>query len=271
MYPIISELLTKNSSGTVFKCFGIFHWIYLMLMIGIAVFSILRLWNKSDEEKKRGTNIFINIVFALYIADFFIMPFVLGEIDVDKLPFHSCTSMCVMCFWSNHNRFLEKFRTHFAMLGMICNLMYMVYPSGVAAYEVHPFSYRAAQTLIFHSFMIIYGIHVILFDKRGLALRDCGKDAIILLCLTCWAFIGNSLYSGELGSYSHDFNWFFIKQDPFYLLPESIAPYLAPVLNFVAFFAIELIARFIYTRVDAAVIAKREGADIITTEASLQN
>ncbi len=264
MYSFLSDLLSGINDGVIFECYSIWHWLYLLLMIGLTVFSVFRLKDKTIEEKRKGTNLFINIVFILYIADFFLMPFILEEIDIDKLPFHSCTAMCVMCFWSNHNRFLEKFRVHFALLGMICNLMYMVYPSGVMSYEIHPFAYRAAQTLIFHSLMVVYGFLVIFFDEHGLQIKNCYKDAIILVCMTIWAFIGNTCYSAEVGDYSHNFNWFFIRQDPFYLLPENIAPYLSPILNFIAFFGIELLVYLIYYLIRKRIDANREQNKIPT-------
>lgn len=258
MYSFFSDLLSGKTDGVIFECFGIWHWLYLLFFISLAVFAVFWLKDKSSEEKRKGTNLFINIVFILYVADFFLMPFVIQEIDIDKLPFHSCTSMCVMCFWSNHNRFLGKLRVHFAMLGMISNMMYMVYPSGVMSYEVHPFSYRAMQTLLFHGLMVIYGLLVIIFDGRDLKIKNCYKDAVIILCLSLWATLGNTFYSADVEGYSRHFNWFFLRQDPFYALPEAIAPYLSPVLNFVAFFGIELLIYLAYYLVCKKLTSKKE-------------
>ena len=247
MYSFMNKLFSDKEDGVIFECFGIWHWIYLLFFTAITVFSVYYLKNKDSHTRKKFTNIFINVVFCLYVADFFLMPFALGEIDIDKLPFHSCTAMCVMCFMSNHNGFLSKYRTNFAMLGFLSNMMYIVYPSGVASYETHPFSYRAAQTLLFHGFMVVYGLLVIIFNEEGLNIRKCHRDLVILLSLTCWALIGNGLYSGELGGYSHSFNWFFIRQDPFDLFPSDIAPYITPIVNIIAFFSLEIIIYLCYS------------------------
>lgn len=74
---------------------------------------------------------FLHIAFGLYIADFFLMPFACGRIDIEKLPFHICTAMCVACFISRHNRHLRKYSLHFALLGFLSNLVYLIYPDGV--------------------------------------------------------------------------------------------------------------------------------------------
>jgi hypothetical protein len=134
--------------------------------------------------------------------------------------------------------------------------MYIAYPSGLMSYEIHPMSYRAVQTLLFHSAMVVYGLVTIVFDKEGLKIKKCYRDLAILGGMTVWALIGNTLYSGSAGDYDHDFNWFFIKQDPFYALPENIAPYVAPWLNLVAFFGVELIIYIVFIFIDRAVKKK---------------
>ena len=39
--------------------------------------------NKEQNVKEKAINITINLAFGLYIADFFIMPFAYGEIDLE--------------------------------------------------------------------------------------------------------------------------------------------------------------------------------------------
>ena len=43
------------------------------------------------------------------------------------------------------------------------------------------------------------------------------------------------------GDYSHFFNWFFVVRDPFYAIPEAIAPFIMPFLNIALFFAVEML------------------------------
>ena len=66
----------------------------------------------------------------------------------------------------------------------------------------------------------------------------------MLVCMTAWALLGNYTYNGESDGYSHFFNWFFVVRDPFYAIPETIAPFLMPILNIVLFFAVELLLHF---------------------------
>ena len=59
--------------------------------------------------------------------------------------------------------------------------------------------------------------------------------------MTLWAMIGNYVYNGEAEGYSHFFNWFFVVRDPFYIIPESIAPWIMPILNIGIFFGVEML------------------------------
>lgn len=241
MYAFLSRLLSDHKGGAVFSCFGIWHLCYLFLVVFVAVFAILYLKNKSEDVRQKALSLFVCCAFGLYIADFFLMPFAYGEIDVEKLPFHICTAMCVMCFCSRYNVCLERFKLQFALLGFISNLVYLIYPAGVMWYQVHPLSYRVVQTLLFHGCMAVYGLLVLLFDDVEFAWKRCYRDLITLIGMTLWAVLGNALYTGEAWGRSNNFNWFFVTQDPFYMIPERIAPYIMPFLNIVLFFAVDML------------------------------
>lgn len=246
MYSVLHSLLSDKKGDIVFSCFGVWHLIYILIVFVIAFLAIYFLRSKTQESKNRVTKIFINIAFAMYILDFFLMPFAYGEIDIEKLPFHICTAMCVMCFLSRHNHFLEKYSLHFALLGFISNLVYLLYPAGVMWYQVHPLSYRVIQTLAFHGCMVIYCLLALVFDEKRLEWKKCYRDLIVVSAMTLWAVIGNALYNGNGDGYSHNFNWFFVLQDPFYLLPKEIAPFIMPILNIVLFFTVDMLIYFIY-------------------------
>ena len=239
MYAFFSELLSDKKDGTIFSCFGLWHLIYLLIAITAIAIVIVCLKNKSKDVAQRTISTLINCAFGLYIADFFLMPFAYGEIDVEKLPFHVCTAMCVMCFWSRHNTFLGRYKQQFALLGFISNLVYLIYPAGLMWYQVHPFSYRVIQTLLFHGLMTAYGLLVLLFDAVIFDRKQCCKDLAVLASMTLWAILGNTLYTGEAWGHTNNFNWFFTTRDPFYILPENIAPYIMPFLNITIFFAVE--------------------------------
>ena len=241
MYEQLHQLLQDRTGGIIFSCFGIWHFLYMLLIFG-AIISVLCLARKMDQTgKHRVTEITISCAFVLYMLDFFLMPFAYGEIDVDKLPFHMCTSMCILSFWSRHNSFLGKFRTTFALLGLISNMIYVVYPAGVGWYEIHPLSYRVVQTLLFHGIMMAYGIFVLVLETKELPWKRCIRELTVTGLITVWAIFGNTLYSGTLGDYDHAFNWFFVRQDPFDMLPADIAVYVMPFVMIFVFFATALL------------------------------
>lgn len=246
MYSFLSDLLSDKKGGIVFSCFGASHFCYLLTAIAVAVLAVLYLKNKSSEIQQKTISRFIHLAFAVYIADFFLMPFAYGKIDVEKLPFHICTAMCVMCFWSRHNAFLGKFKSQFALLGFVSNLIYLFYPAGVMWYQVHPLSYRVVQTLLFHALMAIYGLLVLIFEDGPQSWKQCYKDFALIVFMTVWAILGNAFYSGTAWGITNNFNWFFVIRDPFYILPENIAPYVMPFLNIAAFFAVTMLVYALY-------------------------
>ncbi len=236
MYGFLSEILSDKKGETVFSCFGTWHLCYLLAVAVALTIVIVYAGKKGKEERQKLSTYFLNGAFGLYIADFFLMPFAYGEIDIEKLPFHACTAMCVMCFLSRHNDFLKKFKLQFTMLGFVSNLVYLIYPAGLMWYQVHPLSYRVIQTLLFHGAMTGYGLLVLLFEADK---REWKKDLIVLSAMTVWALLGNTLYNGQAWGKTQFFNWFFVVRDPFYILPESIAPIIMPFLNVALFMVVE--------------------------------
>ncbi len=241
LYPFLSGLLSDKKGGAVFTCFGIWHLIYLAVIFGGIALTLFLLNDKSKDVKRRAADIAIKFAFGLYIADFFLMPFAYGEIDLEKLPFHACTAMCIMCFLSRRNSFLGKYKAQFALLGLVSNLIYVIYPAGVGWYAVHPISYRVIQTLLFHGTMSAYGIFSLAFDGAEPKWENWYKELFTVSAMTLWAFIGNTLYNGTYGEEMRFFNWFFVVRDPFYLLSENIAPYVMPFVMTAVMFAAEMI------------------------------
>ena len=236
MFGILQKLLADRTDGVPFRCFDFSHICFIVFFVAAGVLLCLHLRNKSVRLRKKVTNTVISIAFGLYVAELFLMPFAYGVINIDKLPFHVCTAMCVMCFWSRHNVHLRKFRLQFAMLGFLSNLTYLVYPAGMMWLNIHPMSYRVVQTLIFHGVMMVYGLLVLVYESKEFAWKRIYKDLIVVVSMTAWARLGNALYnSGE-----KLYNWFFVVQDPFGLFPENIAPYIMPFLNILLFFGVEL-------------------------------
>ncbi len=246
MYKLLNELLSDKKGGAVFTCFGIWHILYMLIIFGLIIAFVFLLKNKSESVKMRAIIISVSIAFGLYILDFFLMPFAYGEIDIEKLPFHACTATCVLCFLSRKNAFLGKFKYELAMLGLLSNVIYVIYPAGIGWYMIHPLSYRALQTLLFHGVMSAYGIFVLVFERKTLKWKNCYRDLYVIFAMAVWALIGNTLYNGTAGDYSHNFNWFFVTQDPFYILPQSIAPFVMPFIVIIVFFIADLLLYSIY-------------------------
>ncbi len=247
MYGILRNLLADKTGGLIFKCFDIWHICFIVFFLAFAVLLCLHLKNKSEETRRKITNAVIGVALGLYIADFFLMPFAYGVINIDKLPFHVCTTTCVMCFWSRYNAFLGRFRLQFAMLGFLSNLTYLIYPAGMMWLNIHPMSYRVVQTLLFHGVMMVYGALVLVYERQAFAWKKIYKDFGVVVAMTVWARLGNALYNSSEKVY----NWFFVVQDPFNAFPENIAPYIMPFLNTAIFFGVAVAVYWILSKIPA--------------------
>ena len=246
MYAVLNGLLSDKKGDAVFACFNIWHIIYLTVIFGAIILAAVLLRKKSENTKKNAVDAVIGGAFGLYMLDFFLMPFAYGEIDIEKLPFHVCTAMCVLCFLSRRVPFLKRFSAQFALLGLISNLIYVVYPAGVMWYQVHPLSYRVLQTLLFHGLVTAYGVLAIALGEVKLEIGKWYKDLVTVAGMALWALLGNTLYNGTASDYSHFFNWFFVVRDPFYIIPADVSPYIMPFVVVAAFFAVEMTVHLIY-------------------------
>lgn len=234
MYNILRKLLADQTGSLTFQCFDLWHIFFIVFFLAFAALLCIHLKNKTPEQRKKAANAVIGIALGLYVADFFLMPFAYGVINIDKLPFHVCTTTCVMCFWSRHNAFLRRFRLQFAMLGFLSNLTYLIYPAGMMWLNIHPLSYRVVQTLLFHGVMMVYGLLVLVYERQEFAWKKIYKDFGVIVAMTLWARLGNGLYNSSEKVY----NWFFVVQDPFNAFPQETAPYIMPFLNTAIFFAV---------------------------------
>ena len=242
MYGFLRNLLMDKTGGITFQCFDAWHIGFIVLFGVAAVLAARYLRGKNAAERGKVISAFAGIAFGIYMLDFFLMPLAYGQIDTEKLPFHACTTMCVLCFASRHNGFLGKYRLQFAALGFLSNFIYLMYPAGVMWYGIHPLSYRVVQTLVFHGFMVVYGVLVLIYESDGFAWRKCYRDLVLIVALTGWAMLGNAAYSTDTQVH----NWFFVSQDPFGMLPADIAGYIMPELNIVLFFGVEMLVYLVF-------------------------
>lgn len=241
MHSFLSQLLSDHYGSEIFTCFSAWHIFYIILTAIVVLAILLWLKGKEKAKKDRIMQILIDISFGLYILDFFLMPLAYKEIDIEKLPFHACTAMCVACFLSTHIQRIEPLRIHFSLLGFISNLVYLIYPAGVMWHAVHPLSYRVVQTLIFHSIMTVYGLVTLIYERESFKLKKIHLELPVIFGMTLWALIGNYVYNGTYGGKDRIYNWFFVVRDPFYALPANVAPFVMPFLNIALFFGVEAI------------------------------
>ncbi|MBR5348662.1 MAG: YwaF family protein [Lachnospiraceae bacterium] len=264
MYSYIHDLLSDRKGEVIFTCFGPWHLVCIGLFVALTTAVALLLRGKDRKTKEKVMGILIAIPFGLYVLDFFLMPFAYEMIDIEKLPFHVCTAMCVACFFSRRIPFLRKFRIHFALLGFLSNLIYLIYPAGLMWYQVSPWCYRVIQTLLFHGTMTIYGFVTLVHSEESVSFKTCHRDLLVITGMTLWALLGNTLYNGTAGSYSYFHNWFFVVEDPFGMFDPKISPWIMPELNIVVFFAVELVLILLFTlirpNVSAETTAEREDA-----------
>ena len=245
MYDFLHFLLSDKTDGIKFTCFGIWHFCYIIAAVVTGVLAVRYLKSKDSKTRSRVTTFFIDLVFCLYISDYFLRPLAFGEIDIENLPFHLCTATCVLCFVSRHNKRLYEYRTHFALLGLISNFVYLIYPAGVMWYGVHPFCYRALSTLVFHGIMAVYGLLVLVYEKNDFDFKSIRRDFAVTLSIILWAMLGSYCFNGINGNYNYRYNWFFVVRDPFYILPLGISRFVMQILNLILFFSVQLIVRYI--------------------------
>ena len=256
MYQILHQVLQDHKGGEIFACFGPWHLLYMAIIFGSIVGIVLLFRGKRADVRQRAINTAIHVAFGLYVADFFLMPFAYGGIDLEKLPFHMCTLMCVLSFFSAHGMLFPKLRLQFALLGLASNLIYVIYPAGVGWYQIHPLSYRVVQTLLFHGAMTAYGILTLALGDDKLTFKSSLQELPVIAVVTLWAILGNTLYNGAAGEYDHFFNWFFVVRDPFYILPEGIAPYIMPFIMILVIYAADLLIYGAYFAIKNAAVRK---------------
>ena len=244
MYDTLHGILEDKTDGVTFQCFDFTHICFIVFFVAAAVLLCLYLKDKSMKIRKRVINTTVGIAFGLYVAELFLMPFAYGQINIDKLPFHVCTTMCVMCFCSRYSRLLGRLRLQFAMLGFLSNLTYLIYPAGMMWLNIHPLSYRVVQTLIFHGIMMVYGLLVLVYESQKFSWKKIYKDFGVIVAMTAWARLGNALYNDS----EHMYNWFFVVEDPFGAFPKEQSPYIMPFLNIAIFFMVELLVYFILSK-----------------------
>ena len=221
---------TPTGCGVEIESFNLWHFFYCILILGLIVFAYFALRNKSAEAKEkllRGIALFLIIS---YISDYFFHDFVYASYDaetgeytaaglnMDKLPFHICTSMSIVATFAQFNKRLERFLEPICAVAIVGPLMYLCYPSTGVGGE--PWCYRVVQTMFFHGALIAWGILSIGFGKTSLRWKNIWKSAILLACITAWAKLGCTML---------EYNWMFLLYNPLGI-PGIDLPWLLPIL-----------------------------------------
>lgn len=264
----------RNTDTFSFKPFSLCHILYLIFIIAAIVGLIFAIKNKSKEFKLKVVDITVDLALGLYILDFFCMPLSYGAISINKLPFHLCTLMSIMCFLCRHTKFFSKFKNTFTLLGLIGALMYLVYPAGVrngSGQYFDGYTYRIIQTVLYHGLMVAQGVFAIIYGDIELKWSEFKYDVMAVLCITVWALLGNFAYTGIISEpcecvegctemvviYDEEPNWFFVQHDALYMFSNDYDGYFAPFMMIGAITGMCALIRFLSLKL-LAIFKKEE-------------
>ena len=249
MRDFVHRLFSQNQSDLQIGLFDVWHFLYLLVILGGAVLLGLLFRKKSDGAKEKVIRLFAYLTIGLYVADFLIMPLSdsYSGISVYKLPFNICTIMAVLVPFVQFNPKLKWMKTPVVTLSVASSLMWMCYP-GSALGGQPPFCYLIFQTFMYHGFLFCWGFLNLALGAVRLEFKKIWKEFCGILCILAWASFGNAIYDGEQ-------NWFFIEKSIFPFLTDEIMP---PVVVFCVF-GVCLIVYTVYSWVCAWAL-KREKA-----------
>ena len=216
------------NTGIQITPFSLSHIAYMVLIFGGIVLGWLCLRNQDVSKKEKALRFLAYALVVSYLSDFFVHEFVYGGLNTDKLPFHICTVLCPLVAIAQFNRKGHKIAEPVAVLAILAPMMYLCYPASVGSGE--PWCYQAVQTMFFHGVLMAWGILSVALGAVKADIKNCWKAAVLLVCITLWAKLGNVLM---------EHNWFFLEEDAFSIgLVESgvIPKWLLMIVNPVVFF-----------------------------------
>ena len=220
--------MSHFNTGIQITPFSLAHIVYMVLIFGGITLGWLCLRNQDSAKKEKALRFLAYALVFSYLSDFFFHEFVYGGLKTDKLPFHICTVLCPLVAIAQFNRKGHRIAEPVAMLAMLSPMMYLCYPASVGTGE--PWCYQAMQTMFFHGVLMAWGILSVALGAVKPNIKNCWKAAVVLVCITLWAKLGNVLM---------EHNWFFLEEDAFYIgLVESgvIPKWVLMIVNPVVFF-----------------------------------
>ena len=218
MKDFFAWLFSQNNSDLQITLFDLWHFTYLFITVGMAIFFPLFFKNRSERAKDTVIKVFAYLVIGFYVADFFIMPLSdsYSGISTYKLPFNICTLMAVLVPFVEFNKKFAPIKDVVITLSITSSLMWMCYP-GTALGGQPPFSYVIVQTFMYHAFLFCWGVFNLSFGRVTLSFKRIWHEAVAILIILCWAAFGNTVYGGGM-------NWFFIESSIFPFLPDEVMP-----------------------------------------------
>lgn len=209
--------------------FSIWHFLYLILIIGGTIGTAFIFKNRSEKTKKIALQVYAYLVLFVYLIDFFIQPLVSssGRLDIDKLPFHICTLMAIFIPLVQFNKRLSFLKECVVALSIVSALMYMVYP-GSALGGVAPWSYKVIQTFLYHGLTFVWGFLSLSTKQTQLHIKRVWIELVFIVGIALWAALGNFLYTNP----THHYDWFFITGSTFPFIPSWIMPFVVVVAVF---------------------------------------
>ena len=217
------EKIFGTTSGSVeITLFSIWHILWIVLILGLALIAYFLLRNKSERTKTITLNVLAYLVIGSYILDFFIMPFSQGKIDIDKLPFHICTLTGIFVPFVQFNKKFAPIKSVVCCFAIVSALMYITYP-GSALGGITPWCYKVVQTFVYHGLVFAWGFLSVSLKAVTFQFKEIWKEAVGLVILIIWAFFGNYAYLGI--PEGHHYDWFFITGSTFPFVPSWLMPF----------------------------------------------
>lgn len=222
MREFLINLFDDNAFGLEIGLFSIWHFVYIILIVGLTFLGAYLLKNKAKKTKTTVLNVLSLIVIILYVADFFFQPLYTSdnEMMIEKLPFHICTFMGIMAVFAQFNKKFQKIKEPIVVLSIVATLMYITYP-GSALGGVSPLSYRVIETFLFHGTLFAWGVLNLTTGTVALNFKNIWQEFAGLIIIALWANLGNNIYS----SVEHHYDWFFMTGSTFPFIPSAIMPF----------------------------------------------
>ena len=237
-FKLFSDTPFVDGAVTI-ESFNIWHFLYIILIIGGMIATAFYLKDKSVSTKEKVLRFLAYALVISYISDWFVHDFVYSDdgvtgdgLNMDKLPFHICTVLCPIIAFAQFNKKFEKFLEPITALAIVAPLMYITYPSSGVGGE--PWCYRTVQTMFFHGVELAWGFLMVATSKVEFKWKNIWKSLVLLAVIAVWAKLGNIML---------EYNWFFLREDPFGI---GLSPYILPFAVVGALFAMVALIYAIY-------------------------